>query len=680
MNLPSMSALARPALRAMPSSPATIAAGVAWVVVVFAGSGLVLVFLDEPWAAVEQVPFVVGFLTPFTVVGWLLASRRPGNPLGWLFLAVGLVEGVAFAAGQVAAHALVVAPGSLPGGREAAWLADMAWWVGPVILLPLLFLRFPTGRVLARWWRTVEALLLGGLVIAWAPLAVATWPGRGSSFTGSGEIAAPDVVVPVASIGAVAIGLAFLGALASVVVRTVHASGTQRRQLTWFACGAATAAVGVVGLFLGLSGWAQLAAALLMATLPASVGVAVLRENLLDISLVLHRTVTFAVLTSLLAMVFVATSVTAGLLLRGWAPDVLAIVATAVVAALGQPLYARLRRGIDRMIYGIRHDADEVLERLAHRLDTARSPDELLDEACGAVAAALPFARVEIRTEAGQVVRGDPDIAVDLAVPLEHHGENVGELRVGGIRPGDQIQPGDRRLLDRVSRHIAGVARSAELSAALRRSRDAAVVAREEERRRLRRDLHDGLGSSLAALGAGLEAALDEQPDQQRLALLAQLLEASHACLDDVRRLAHGLRPPTLDELGLAEAIRTLTIGLCRHGPKLEFDIDLASDPPADLEVAAYRIVAEAVTNVVRHAHAARCTVTLRRIPGDDGDANLLIDVTDDGRGIAAPVPGVGLQSIRERVDELGGVVRIDCLPSGGTAVEASLPWSVNDG
>jgi two-component system, NarL family, sensor kinase len=650
--------------------PVAVAAVLAWAVVLLAGSGYAVVVAHEREASLGRLLSIASVVVPFTVVGWLIARQVPGNPIGWLCLGFGLVESLSFIASTVAEQALVTAPGSLPLGREAAWISDSTWWLGPVAVLPPLLLLFPTGRPPTRRWWVVAWLLAAGLVLAWVPLAVGSWPARGSSFTGEGALAGERVVVPLALTGAVMLGVAFIASLASVFVRLRHARDVERRQLGWFALGVGTTAAGVVGLFL-LPEELYFLVFVTLPAVPVSVGVAILREQLFDISLVLNRTIVYVALTLLLVGVYVAISATAGLLLGGRATIGLAVLATAIVAALAQPLRARLQRAVNRLMFGDRHDPHELLARLEERLAAGRAPDELLREAVGTVTRALPFSRVEVRTRAaGVVAEGNAVVPADLTLPLEHQGQRVGELLLGGLRAGDRISDRDRLLLARVARQIAAVAHTADLTAELRRSRQQVVTAREEERRRLRRDLHDGLGPSLAAIGAGLEAALDDDlPMHDRQRLLSQLLGGSAESLAEVRRLVYQLRPPSLDELGLVEAVRTLALEVCRSGPEVTVLADpLLESLPASVEVAAYRIAAEAVTNVARHAHATRCVIELRQEP-----EGLLVEVRDDGRGPTGQ-PGVGMQAMRERADELGGTLTVDAPARGGTVVRARLP------
>jgi signal transduction histidine kinase len=215
------------------------------------------------------------------------------------------------------------------------------------------------------------------------------------------------------------------------------------------------------------------------------------------------------------------------------------------------------------------------------------------------------------------------------------------------------------------------------LTADLQRSRERLVTAREEERRRLRRDLHDGLGPMLAAqtLKVGSARALYQRDTVAADALLAELETDMQTALADIRRLVYDLRPPALDELGLvgairADATRYRKLPADAHGLAIDIEAPDSLPPlPAAVEVAAYRIVQEALTNVVRHAHA--CTGWVRV----NVDEALRIEISDDGLGLPTPRHiGVGLLSMRERAEELGGSCIVERHPAGGTRVLARIP------
>jgi signal transduction histidine kinase len=230
----------------------------------------------------------------------------------------------------------------------------------------------------------------------------------------------------------------------------------------------------------------------------------------------------------------------------------------------------------------------------------------------------------------------------------------------------------DEALLFDVVRQAAIAVRSTLLARQLQESREQLVLAREEDRRRIRRDLHDGLGPVLGGVAMRLDAAgnaVGTDPDTAHRLVVQSRAEITEA-LADVRRLVHGLRPPALDDLGLLAAVEQQAERTRSAGLDVTVSADTLDGLPAAVEVAAYRIVSEALTNVTRHADAHSAVVTLAA-----GTADLAVEVRDDGRGIAADVvAGVGLRSLRERVEELGGRYEVLCPESGGTLVRAWLP------
>ncbi len=355
--------------------------------------------------------------------------------------------------------------------------------------------------------------------------------------------------------------------------------------------------------------------------------------------------------------------------------------ATGLVAALFQPLRARLQRTVNRLVYGDRDDPNAVLAQLGRRLEVSLDPGEVFPTLSETVVQALrlPYVAVGLQRRQGlELVAeyGRPRQGAER-FPLRYQEEAFGELIV---EPRDRDVPFDeaeRRLLETVARQASAAAYAARLNEDLQRSRERLVSAREEERRRLRRDLHDGLGPRLASQALKLEAArelLENEPERAE-ALIAGLLEQSQDALHEVRRLVYGLRSPALDELGLVAALREYL----RQDlpPALRFTLE-APEPlpvlPAAVEVAAYRIVQEAVTNVIRHAQATVCQVRLELVATPQV---LTIEVIDNGVGLPPErTPGVGLQAMRERAEELGGSFEISS-PEGGSRLEALLPLAL---
>jgi signal transduction histidine kinase len=262
-------------------------------------------------------------------------------------------------------------------------------------------------------------------------------------------------------------------------------------------------------------------------------------------------------------------------------------------------------------------------------------------------------------------------------VPLTFRGEVVGRLLAAPRSPHDPFRPADLRLLDDLGRQIGVAVHATRLAHDLQRSREGLVAMREEERRRIRRDLHDGLGPALAGVALGLDAVQRiAGPEAEAAAELAgQLKVVVQQSLADVRRLVEDLRPPDLDQLGLVGALRHQAARVTERDPGLavEVEVDGGDLPqlPAAVEVAAYRIATEALTNVGRHAAARSCRILLAMDPR----AGLRVVVEDDGVGLTHGRPGgVGLTAMRERATELGGSLRVCPRDQGGTEVTARLP------
>ncbi|MDG4823955.1 sensor histidine kinase [Asanoa sp. WMMD1127] len=332
------------------------------------------------------------------------------------------------------------------------------------------------------------------------------------------------------------------------------------------------------------------------------------------------------------------------------------VIALAVVVATWGPVTAQLDRSVHQLAYGHRDDAAEVYRQL---------PDEPLPTMAAVLAGALalPYAEIEA---GGQVVAAHgnaPDGAEIATIPLTHQRRRLGTLRVSGRRRGDRLSAADLRLLADLARHLA-------TTLAVQHSREQLVSAREEERRRIRRDLHDGLGPTLASLALQLgvlQRTLRDQPDAAEH-LAEELRTGVRRATAEIRRLVYELRPPMLDELGLIDAVRHL------HPVDGPPRVVRAPEPmpalPAAVEVALYRIAAEALHNISRHAAATVATVEL----GVTGEV-VTLTVTDDGRGLPGGyLAGIGHRSMGERVAELGGSIEIGPAPGGGTRVAASFP------
>jgi two-component system, NarL family, sensor kinase len=609
------------------------------------------------------------------VAAWI-AARRRGHGLVPVLWTVAATEGTVAAAHAYATRALDVAPGTLPAGAFAAWLSDWLWFPGYLLLLTLVILLFPDGRLPSRRWRPVVWVVIGavGLMVAAALTELPDLAARTSiEVTGEGEEAAE-------LLGATAMVLALLCTplcLASLVVRWRRATGVQRRQLKTFLLGA-TASVALLVALLVVDGVVHLLIGLLAAVaMPAAIGVAVVRHNLFDVDLVLNRTLVYAVLTGLVVGGYVGVVAAAQWLfdLHGTAPSV---VAAGLIAAAFQPARERAQRNVNRLLYGRRDDPYTVLSTLGRQLGEATT--DALDEVVGSVADALrvPHVRIETPGPPLRVLAQHGDrLDGTTRVPLLDQGETLGWLTVAPRTGEDELAVQDRRLLEGIAPQIAVTVHARSLAAQVQRSREALRLALEDERRRIRRDVHDGLGPTLATVIVGLERLRnlgDDVEDPDADDLVTELKAQTQQALAGMRALVNGLRPPALDNLGLVGAVRAHadSLRMGTHDPPLTITVETSPEPfpelPAALEVAVYRIVMEALTNVVRHAQATACTVRI------DAEAALRVAVDDDGHGLPPTyTAGVGLRAIRERAAELGGTATIEPLDPG-LRVAAVLP------
>jgi signal transduction histidine kinase len=651
----------------------------------------------------------------FATVGLLIAARRPRSRIGWLLCAAGFAWGLGGWVGQYARYALVTRAGTVPGGDLAAW-ANM--WLGVLIItltaiyLPLLFPdgRLPSGRWRAAGWLAAFATALFTVVQAISPGPIdASLPEVSNPFAPAGAEMLMRVLGPIA-VGAMLASM--ICAVAAPIVRFRRADGPARQQIKWFAYATALLiATIVLPALLDPSGiadpakgdtfWSGVAVAVGFPFLALAVGVAILRHRLYDIDVIINRTLVYGGLTACVVALYVVVVGYLGTLFNARGNVLVSLVATGIVAVLFQPLRERLQRAVNRMMFGERDDPYAVLARLGQRMEATLAPDAVLPTIVQTVkdALKLPYVAIalsgaERRTPSAEeasaafdtqgstltalVAEGDPAGEL-LAVPLTYQGETVGQLLLSPRAAAEPWGAADRRLLDDLAR-LAVVAvhavrlhtRAVQLAADLQQSRERLVTAREEERRRLRRDLHDGLGPALAGLTLKLDAAHDElyEDVDSAAAMLRDLKRNVQEAIADIRRLVYALRPPALDELGLVAALQVQVAGYRQSALRVSLDAPPnLPQLPAAVEVAAYRIVAEALTNVARHAQAARCDIRLAL-----ADA-LELEVIDDGRGLPSDYqPGVGLISMRERAEELGGTCEAKPAPGGGTLVRARLP------
>jgi signal transduction histidine kinase len=286
----------------------------------------------------------------------------------------------------------------------------------------------------------------------------------------------------------------------------------------------------------------------------------------------------------------------------------------------------------------------------------------------------LPFVAIEVAGDAPQLVAevGARNGVAVREFPLVHQGRPLGVLLAQPRSGESELSTRDGALLEQVADQASIAVAATLMSIDVLRSRERLIVAVEDERRRLRRDLHDGLGPSLTASAFRLDTAraLLTSRAEEADELISAVRDDVATALNDIRRLVYDLRPPALDDLGLVGALRRQLDVPTPTGLRVSIDAPVAMPPmSAAVEVAAYRIVIEAVTNVRRHSTAASCHVIIR------ADDNLRIEVSDDGPSVETWTAGVGLSAMSERTAEVGGSIAAGPTPHGGR-VEVSLPLS----
>jgi signal transduction histidine kinase len=413
---------------------------------------------------------------------------------------------------------------------------------------------------------------------------------------------------------------------------------------------------------------------------PVAIGFAVLRYRLWDIDPIVNHTLVYGGLTVCIVGLYVVIVAELGVLFGTSGNLIFSLIATGLVAVVFQPLRLGLQRSVNRLMYGERADPYAVLNALGQRLEATLAPETILPTIVQSVVEALKLPYVAIALRRGDALLPAAEGGVPPAangaelvrVPLISQHEVVGEFWLAPRAVGEPFTPADHRLLDGLARQAGIAVRAVSLTLELQQARERLVNAREEERRRLRRDLHDDLGSQLAGLNMqfGILRSLIASDPTAAESLVQELRQELRDAIVSVRQIAHNLRPPVLDDLGLRAALQARAQ---QHSSEaLTIDLHLPDDLPplsAASEAAIYRIVEEALTNVARHAQATCCRVTL------DVTNDIRLMIVDNGVGIPLERQvGVGLLSARERAEELGGSCVIDAPDEGGTRIVVRLP------
>ena len=609
--------------------------------------------------------------------------RHPRHVVGWVIALTGLEWAADGLSSSWAAYGVARSPHPPLTGIAVWMVAQVGSFL--MVCLPLVLVLYPSGRLMRGRWRAVSVLAIVlacamPALLLFAPTEALEAGGPPLPLdTGVPQLPVPtDVYVALLSVGRVVTYLSMPLAVAVVFARQRRASGRERTQMRWLLWAAVVCVVlSVVAIWLH-RGWVVMTVLVIaLAVTCVSIAIGILEPDLVDVDALMGGTIMWAaVAVSVIALDLLVVAGLDGALGDRLDERDATLVLLLVAVTIYAPVRSRMTTLVRRALVGRRGDRYAVITGLAARLEESGEVRSQLPALASAVAAAfkLDFVGVEVFGHGGGAVAATHGTrpAEVREVPIRYGEEEVGrlELPARGVR--SMLSRRDQELLLDVVRQAAMAVRSSRLAHDLQLSREQLVLAREEDRRRIRRDLHDGLGPVLGGVAMRLDAAgnaLDADPDTARR-LVAQSRQDITDALADVRRLVHGLRPPALDDLGLLAALHQQADRLASERLAVSVEADDLPPLPAAVEVAAYRIASEALTNTVRHAAARRAAVRLQ------GDAHaLLVEVADDGRGIDATIlAGVGLRSIRERAEELGGRTEITCPAAGGTTVRAWLP------
>lgn len=623
---------------------------------------------DSALSRVAAAAFVVG-MTVLATVGTVLIRRRPTHPMGWWIAGTGLT---CLLSRFIAGYAGAADAGQLPLPDVLLWSTNWIWVPAQVAALEVL-LRFPDGRLPGARWRPAEwALLAWGLC---ATLVTAILPGPlgqsnldhlGNPYGAAALRSQLDAalsplfaVMPVLSVVCAA----------ALILRWRGSEGEERQQLRWVA--AATAALALAAPFAVLGDVPELALALAYLLVPAAISFAMLRTHLWDLGIVIRRSAVYGAVVALLAVGYVAA-------VASFNSRATPLVAGIGMALLAVPVRELAERVLERWLFGERGDPGLVARALARRLNDSGEP--VLQSVVDQLSHSLRLPDVAITSDSGSVLASSRPVtsaaqhAVGAKIPLAVRGTRVGWLLAYERAPGEGLGPRDLAILEQVAQPAGLAVHALRLDADLRASHERLLTVRSQERARLQRDLHDGLGPTLGGITLRAEAARNliraGAPGMQVDDVLAQVGEATEGAVAEIRRLIDDLRPTSLEQFGLRRALLDATADVI-GGVTISVQIPEVIGPlDARAEVATYRIAVEALRNVHTHARASSCRLRL-----DVDGRRVVLEVTDDGIGVDGAVPGVGMTSMSDRAREVGGSVEITSIhPGPGTRVLAYVP------
>jgi signal transduction histidine kinase len=618
----------------------------------------------------------------FFIGALLIFIKRPNEPISY-------IAGAAFIAFPASSY--------IPNmWRELGWLATGIENTS-IFLFILFLLLFPNGKMVRRrvFWTGIglAAFRLIASTFGNEPWSVQHWP--------------------------TALNLTWMFLLYGTLIYSQYtryryeANAVERQQTKWF----------IYGLLLSLTGifvvsalpllfqpdfylqpdplWLlvlDISVILLLIPIPATLTITMLRKRLWDIDPIVNRTLVYAGLSAIIVVVYSLIVWYLSFLFQVGHNMVFSLVATGVTAFLFAPLKEKLQKAVNRMMYGEQDDPYTILIALGNRLKEPLSPEAAFETVAKTVkdALRLPYAGIMlIRNEQPLLVASVGERPPEtVSLPLINGGRDIGSLIVAVRSPGETFNEADQRMLGFLTRHASTILQSVKqtmdiglLIGELQQSREQLILAREEERRSMRNNLHDEIAPRLASMKLTASLVEDWIRDDPPKAILFmnRFREEIGKTVEEIRGIVYDLRPPALDEMGLVGALRQraeqlLDVRAIAGADQLQIEIEpTAPLPPlpAAIEVGTYRIVTEALVNVVKHSGADYCRVLIDFRPETN---ELKLEIADNGVGLTKQPPksahngGLGLTSIRERTGELGGVCRFDSPPEGGTVISAALP------
>ena len=603
---------------------------------------------------------LASFAALFFLTGTLVFIRRPDSGIA-VYLAIVFIS---------------LAVGQLTGNRHFFEEPTLANWIYrlmdviSVFSAVVLFYVMPDGRFVPSWtpvasiiWTIITALWTFFPDLPFNPL-------NNHSFDATRTASVIVLLIPIST-----------GIYGQIYRWRTAKSEEARQQIRWMFTGMLLMILSGINLYAFSYTTVsrmirEIISVIVAAGFPICLSIAVTKHRLWELNSIINQALVWLVMTAIVILTFVLVVGGIGNLLNSPSNPILSATATALVAIFFQPARQHTQKAINRYLFGMRDDPLAIISLLGERNQTGYGPDRLMDETIETVAQLLklPYVNVELLNgnQSYTAATFGSAVADIVRLPLMYQSKSIGYLIVGSRAPGESFNSDDIRLLETISWQIAALGHILQLNADLQRSRERLVIVAEKERQRLQRDLHDGLGTELSAqmikIGTA-RAQVHREPDRAD-ELLMDVEQKLVDAVGEVRRLIHNLRPPVLEQLGF---FKTLQILVEEHQMR-DFNITLQLPettyriPPA-VEIAAYRIVQEAITNVIKHANATNCHIDI--VLGE----NLELHVSDSGIGIPeAFTRGVGLRSMRERAEELGGSLEVGRRPEGGTQISAMLP------